>query len=280
MRVSPVPGKGPLSVGAVYQRAALHGRFGGNQTAGIVPSTTEPVILLFHTEEGAQQFYGDGTDANGVYWYSGMGAKGDMDWNYANRAVRDHAADGRDLFLFERVQRQGGYWKFSHVMHCAGWKELTRPDQNGKSRRAFIFGLVPVEADQEAQVVPASIESLRDLAMLTPIAGTTLTKLEVREVYRRSVAVRAYVLVRASGNCEACGAPAPFLAIDGQPFLEAHHVDRLADNGPDRPDRVAAVCPNCHRRCHYGQDASDFNGRLRIVIAEKESAFANRSARS
>ncbi|MFC1652495.1 HNH endonuclease [Planctomycetota bacterium] len=37
-------------------------------------------------------------------------------------------------------------------------------------------------------------------------------------------------------------------------FLEVHHLFRLADDGPDIPDNVAAICPNCHRELHYGAD--------------------------
>jgi len=50
-----------------------------------------------------------------------------------------------------------------------------------------------------------------------------------------SAAIRRYVLMRAEGRCEGCGAPAPFHGADGQPFLETHHTARLADDGPDDP---------------------------------------------
>ena len=105
----PVPPTGPLTLGGVYRRADLHGRFGGNRNAGIVPSKQEPVVLLFHTEEPAQQFYLDGFDANGIYWYSGEGTAGDMTWTPANRAVRDHVQVGNDLFFFQRVQRKDAF---------------------------------------------------------------------------------------------------------------------------------------------------------------------------
>lgn len=54
--------------------------------------------------------------------------------------------------------------------------------------------------------------------------------------------------------------PVPCTTSSGEPFLDVHHIDRLADGGPDRPDRVVAgVCPNCHRRRHYGIDAQALN---------------------
>ena len=51
-------------------------------------------------------------------------------------------------------------------------------------------------------------------------------------------------------------------------ILEVHQVDRLADNGPDKIDQVAAVCPYCHRSCHYLLDRVEYNSALRIKIAQ------------
>src|SRR5438128_1300469 len=111
LHIDAVPATGPLTLNAVYRRADLHTRFAGNRYSGIVRSGREPVVLLFHTEEAAQQFYSDGFDESGVYWYSGEGTSGDMEWTSANRAIRDHAEIGLDLFLLERAQRKDGLWR-------------------------------------------------------------------------------------------------------------------------------------------------------------------------
>ncbi|WP_442870450.1 HNH endonuclease [Aneurinibacillus sp. Ricciae_BoGa-3] len=29
---------------------------------------------------------------------------------------------------------------------------------------------------------------------------------------------------------------------------------RLSDGGPDNPEHLAAICPNCHIEAHYGQN--------------------------
>jgi len=267
-----VPSNGPLAIGGVYQRSALHERFGGNQTAGIVPSPSDPVVLLFHTRESAQQFYGDEFDEEGIYWYSGMGSAGDMEWNYANRAVRDHGDSGRELYLFERVQREGGFWRFAHRMQCVGFREEERRDRDGNTRKAIIFALSPiVESDAVATgATGESLAVLREAALAKETAASSLTS-RVENVRLRSGAVRAYALGRANGSCEACKQQAPFVSSTGEPFLEVHHLDRLADGGPDQPDRVAGVCPNCHRRCHYGADGKEFNTVPCVMALEKEA---------
>lgn len=72
-------------------------------------------------------------------------------------------------------------------------------------------------------------------------------------VFVRNPDVVAEVLVRAAGKCESCKQDAPFLRKrDGLPYLEVHHVKRLADGGDDTVSNAEALCPNCHRRKHFG----------------------------
>lgn len=71
--------------------------------------------------------------------------------------------------------------------------------------------------------------------------------------FMRNADVIAEVLTRAAGKCEDCNSPAPFRrSSDGTPYLEVHHKIRLADNGEDTVENAIAICPNCHRRAHYG----------------------------
>jgi 5-methylcytosine-specific restriction protein A len=72
-------------------------------------------------------------------------------------------------------------------------------------------------------------------------------------VHLRNADVVAEVLIRANGTCERCGKNAPFLrAKDGTPYLEVHHKEKLANGGDDTVENAIALCPNCHRREHFG----------------------------
>jgi 5-methylcytosine-specific restriction protein A len=113
----------------------------------------------------------------------------------------------------------------------------------------------------DAEFDSASIEELRRIALL-PKKGSATSKQREIQSYDRSRAIRKYVLKRADGHCEGCSAPAPFLGIDGYPFLEAHHTIRRAEEGPDDLWSVIALCPNCHRRTDLSQDAKRFNESL------------------
>ena len=53
---------------------------------------------------------------------------------------------------------------------------------------------------------------------------------------------------------------------DGSPYLEPHHIRRLADDGPDHPRWVAAVCPTCHRHIHHGAGGPEMNASLAEAV--------------
>lgn len=80
----------------------------------------------------------------------------------------------------------------------------------------------------------------------------------VSNSYVRDPAVKRWVLDVAHGVCEGCCEPAPFKGIDGYPYLEVHHVMPLALLGSDRVSNAVALCPNCHRRCHFSEDRDEF----------------------
>ena len=56
------------------------------------------------------------------------------------------------------------------------------------------------------------------------------------------------------GNANFDDEAAPFKTDELIPYLELHHLVRLADGGSDTPENAVALCPNCHRKLHYGRD--------------------------
>lgn len=87
------------------------------------------------------------------------------------------------------------------------------------------------------------------------------------KAYDRDPKVVGFVEERAAGICELCDQEAPFLRSDGTPFLEVHHIIPLAENGADIVENAAALCPNCHRACHYGREADQLRENLRLKIS-------------
>jgi 5-methylcytosine-specific restriction endonuclease McrA len=126
------------------------------------------------------------------------------------------------------------------------------------------------DLDEDA-LAGANLGELRAVALLK--ARANVPPRIARTLQRaRAQAIRLYVLQRAGGFCEGCGSVAPFLTTMGQPYLEPHHTTRLADEGPDHPAHVIALCPNCHRRAHHAHDAAAFNRSLKRQARRREAA--------
>ena len=84
--------------------------------------------------------------------------------------------------------------------------------------------------------------------------------------YDRDPNVKAWVLKNADGVCEYCQKEAPFMTRSGIPYLEVHHVRRLSDNGSDTMQNTVALCPNCHKEIHYGEQRQIIQERLYNTI--------------
>lgn len=76
-------------------------------------------------------------------------------------------------------------------------------------------------------------------------------------VFARNAYVVAYVKRRARGICDLCEMAAPFLNSEGNPHLECHHVEWLANGGSDTIQNAVALCPNCHRKMHILKISKD-----------------------
>jgi hypothetical protein len=127
---------------------------------------------------------------------------------------------------------------------------------------------------EEPSAATSALWSLPLSDLRTRVLGGTRSSSSPRErtrrVHERSQALRVYVLRRANGTCEGCGSPGPFVTPAGHRYLEPHHIQRLADGGPDHPQWVIGLCPNCHRRVHHGADRAEYNAALakRMEIIE------------
>lgn len=89
-------------------------------------------------------------------------------------------------------------------------------------------------------------------------------------VFLRDPLVKAFVLQQARGSCEYCSAVAPFKNLQGNDYLEVHHMRALAEGGSDRVQNAVALCPNCHRALHHAADASERRTRIYECVSRLE----------
>jgi 5-methylcytosine-specific restriction protein A len=148
------------------------------------------------------------------------------------------------------------------------------PDRDGKPRQAIVFQLVKdatlTDIGDGAGAGDADLAALRAAALKAPDKSGSRSSSK-RRVYKRSAALRSYVLARSGGICEGCSGPAPFATASGSPYLEPHHVRRISDGGPDHPAWVIALCPNCHARVHHGADGDSYNQTLIAKLPKLEA---------
>lgn len=271
-----------FDIGKEYKRKEdIHNLYGGQSQGGISTPKNHPFIFIFTSDAGEQHGYKDEYRDDGVFWYTGEGQVGDMKIASGNKAILEHAKNNKIIYVFEYTKK--AYVRYVGSAECLGYHEEIRPDREGDDRTVFVFHLDidsieikpgvseprPSYGSKNVKCLKKkSTKELRDAALET--ASKSASPKEKREVaYYRSQALKMYVVARSKGRCEGCGEKAPFKTKSG-PFLECHHLHRLADGGPDHPKNVVALCPNCHRRAHFSLDSESYNSQLKTVAIEAE----------
>ena len=164
---------------------------------------------------------------------------------------------GRTESAFERRMSN-----ISHVYHMNGreWVKGLKPLSNvGSNVLRMIEELI--NENDEFSSLPTinfeqSVTKLLQTKNLPKPKGTIHPKKQTRptSVPERDKHVQAWVIQTSNGICECCQNPAPFIKISGLPGLEVHHVRRLSDGGSDTVSNAVAICPNCHRELHSGEN--------------------------
>ena len=271
-----------FEIGRLYKRSSeIHDVYGGQRQGGISSPKNHPCIFIFTGQSGEAYGYQDEFQTDGIFWYTGEGQKGDMSFVRGNRAIRDHHQSGKTIYIFESPERSKV--KYIGTGEYVGYHFTTRKDVEGNDRQVIVFHLIVESAansgavrEEHADYGNYDLRTLRkkSLAELRQAAATRVPNSDelnrrMTNVYYRSEAIKQYCLKRANGYCEACQQEAPFKTKIG-PYLECHHIFRVADGGPDAPRNVIGLCPNCHRRAHYSIDANVFNDHLKELAADCE----------
>lgn len=263
--------------GEQYKRSEIHDQFGGNRQRGISASAKESVIFIFSGASGGQYGYSDSWNEDRTFFmYTGEGQIGDQAFSMGNKALRDHVNSSKDVFLFHRATN--GLYTFDDQLTLIDYEIKRAPDRNGNMRDVieFIFeSSSNIErsflntSEVTLQNIDFSLDELKQLALQDTSNGHETIQVKQVTVRKRSEAIKLYARRRAAGVCEACDQPEPFEAKSGS-SLEVHHMYRLSDGGPDHPEHVAAICPNCHARIHRGVDGIEYNEILIEKILNKE----------
>lgn len=130
-----------LERGQVYHRRSdIHAKFGGQEQGGISTPRQYPLIFLFSSSTGEAYGYNDRWIDADTYRYSGEGQRGDMELVRGNRAIANHVKNGKELHLFEKVDK--GRYRYAGQMEYVTYDVENRTrDAEGRARSAIVFTL-------------------------------------------------------------------------------------------------------------------------------------------
>ncbi|WP_117211869.1 hypothetical protein [Allorhizocola rhizosphaerae] len=141
-----------LTPGQRIRRVELHARYGGSGQGGISPSATTPNVLCFTDPRiGIQYGYEDKPAPDGTFHYAGEGQTGDQTMTRGNRAIFQHASDGRALRLFEGAKGTVTYVGEFFMENL----EYVRRQASDEERMVFVFHLRRISEPLPAPQAPS-----------------------------------------------------------------------------------------------------------------------------
>lgn len=199
-----------------------------------------------------------------IFHYTGMGQYGDQDLNSSqNKTLNESPNNKVKVHLFEVFKPQQ-YTYIGEVVLIGDAYQEQQYDAHKKLRKVWVFPLqlsvgkapiIPASAllsvfkEKEKKVRQFSDAEIEENARRTQKSSVSRRHTEA-PYYLRSIWVAEFAKRRSKGNCELCTKPAPFERKNGEPYLETHHINWLANGGADSIENTVALCPNCHRRMH------------------------------
>lgn len=248
-----------LVVGETYSNSDIVEAFKCGNMGGMRRATkTGSLVIISDKSKG---FYSDEW-VDGVLYYTGMGKKGDQVLRgNQNITLYESNTNGVTVHLF--VVERASKYVYQGIVKLVGTPyQKDQYDFEGRKRKVWIFPIKPIaDIDVDAEPDPAAVARMpiKQLLLRSQATSSQNHEPKVSEVtiYHRDPYLKETIKRIADGKCQLCGEDAPFLDTYGQPYLEEHHVKRLADGGSDTIDNVVAICPNCHRKIHILNDDRD-----------------------
>ncbi|HGM7336249.1 TPA: HNH endonuclease [Stenotrophomonas maltophilia] len=246
----------PFEVGALYNRQKeIHAVFGGQQQGGISTPKDHPLVIAFTGEAGVSHGYHDFWDDDEVFHYFGEGQVGDMKYVAGNRAIGEHAKDGKTLVVFQMMGKGRPYRYLGRFMCQSSYVQPRTPDREGQPRSAIVFRLRSLEASlglAASETDQAGIDAAIDDVGATSARRETEVRTKQRLFRERLIGVEK--------GCRLTG-------IEDLRFLRASHIKPWADS--THSERVDGengllLAPHADLLFDRGWISFSSNGRLLI----------------
>ena len=231
---------------------------------------TDSLVLVSDHTRG---IYDDRWVSNDILHYTGIGLDGDQNINFAkNKTLAESKKNGVGIYLFEVYEKGKYLFRGQIMLHSRPYQTL-QPDRHNRLRKVWMFPLKIKNMDAQYKVPQRLLnrkymikeraaKRLSDKALFLRAVHANkqpITRQVDSSAYEKNVYVSELAKRRADGVCQLCDQPAPFLTKNGEPYLECHHIVRLAKGGEDSIENTVALCPNCNKKMHYLNQKADVN---------------------
>ena len=152
---------------------------------------------------------------------------------------------------------------------------------DGKTENGRIVYTDKDEASESKNTRKEIIKRLRELdrligqdlraALCRQLPDRDQTVISETVAFRRNPALAKKAIKRSDYKCEICAGHQSFIASDGKPYMEAHHLIPLSKQDDfkkslNQVGNIVCLCPNCHKEIHYGQNR---NGMLKDLLEKR-----------
>lgn len=257
-----------LKVGSIFTNKDIYVTFQCGNMGGMrrSRSTGTLVIISDHTKMYDDKWYGN------ELHYTGMGKIGDqvLEGNQ-NKTLAESDKNGVEVHLFEVFKATQYVYQGVFTLSGIPYQTLQIGEDN-HMRKVWIFPLkgknqlpminekylMEYFSHQDALARSMDIMNLRTKAEMQSKRNNQMShRIVMTDTYIRDPYIARYTKERAHGICQLCGKSAPFQDINGDPYLESHHIIWLSQGGKDTIENTVALCPNCHRKMHVVKSEED-----------------------
>lgn len=241
--------------GQIYVRRELHDQFGGSRQNGISPSSSHNLIFLFTSKTGENYGYQDYWDEN-IFFYTGEGSKGDMEFKRGNKAILNHKKDQKKLYLFEGDGK--GSCIFISEMKFISFDFFETTDVKKNYRSAIRFALKKIVEDQKDLLIvnePSEEYSKPKITerngLITSRIGQGWYRLKILELWNYKCAV---------------------LNIETSPILIASHIKPWRNsNNEERLDPNNGILLSPNLDALFDKNIISFDNQGKIILTNKLS---------
>lgn len=273
-----------IEIGEVVTREKIYSEFSCQQQKGIAHSKLNNALVLI--SDWTDPKYHDRWDGD-ILYYTGAGLRGNQELTLFNNNLKlaESSQKGIDVYLFEQFKEKQLIYR-GRVKLCDKVGQEQQKDIDGNLRNTYIFPLQIIPEDRASsrlmidkitayqKEMSEQARKLTDKKLVDKIEKKNTNKSSKRfvnsEVYDRDPNVAEYVKRRAGGYCDLCGEKAPFNNLEGEPYLESHHLIWLSNDGEDSIDNAVALCPNCHKKMHIVRELNDEKKLKNRLLVYKE----------